>query len=191
MLERASGTVGTDVPQRLPAAVRLGLGESLMHYGPTLIGLAILLAVLADEFVDAPVDALEVGILGVLLLTEVCVAWLFRRVLRFTTFEGAGDANGNYDAVAKAMGDAGWWIRKAPSRAFIVATASRAMERSGQRIEVRFCGSSVLVCSIADPSDISFGVTTLGRNAENVELVRRAVMGGDLLLPTGPWKRRT
>jgi len=97
------------------------------------------------------------------------------RVLKFTGFRTNRDAPANYLAVMTAIRTTNWQITKEQEASIIIATVPGSMRSWGERVEVRFDDNHVYVNSICNPSR-HVSMTAWGRNRENVEFIRHAVL---------------
>jgi hypothetical protein len=101
-------------------------------------------------------------------------AWYQTRALRFRLFQTSSDAHENYHKVLQAVHKEHWQVQYVHADSRVVATVRGFPITWGERVEVRFQGSDVLVNSICDPSKY-FAVFSWGRNRENMSRVGRAV----------------
>jgi hypothetical protein len=149
-----------------------------------LAGMCVLL-IITSAFLVTLQNAVAVTAAGAFgLLLTGGLGWVLwraqRRDLLYTRFTTAAAAEVNFDAVRRAAEAAGWRIVRTDAPRRLDAETSVALLDAGERIEVRFEGSLVLVACICDPS---VGFSLVGRRhcADHRERVRRAVSG----LPQG------
>jgi hypothetical protein len=157
------------------------------YFVPTTIcvSLAILCAalILTSAFLTGVPDAIAVtaaGVFGLLLSGGLGLLFWYaqRRDLQYMRVATASDAPSNFAAVRSAAQRAGWRIlREDPARG-LEAQTPLSMLDVGERVQVQFRDSDVLVASICDPS---IGFSLVGRRhcAEHRELVRQAVLSAD------------
>jgi hypothetical protein len=97
-----------------------------------------------------------------------------RRELRYDQIPTSTDAGSNFRAVRAALLDVGWRVTsEMPDRQLDAQTADSRFT-VGERVQVRFIGSDVLVASICDPS-VGFSLVGRRRCAQHRGLVRSAV----------------
>jgi hypothetical protein len=117
------------------------------------------------------------GLFGLLLsgLLGFAFFWSQRRELQYDQINSSTDAGSNFRAVRDALLTVGWRIKsEMPNRQLDAQTADSRFT-VGERIQIRFTGSEVLVASICDPS-VGFSLVGRRRCAEHREFVRNAVL---------------
>jgi hypothetical protein len=154
------------------------------YFVPTAIcgSLAVLCValILTSAFLASLQDAVAVSAAGVFgLLLSGGLGLIFwraqRRDLQYLRVATSSDAPANFEAVRSAAQRAGWRIlREDPARRLDAQTPLSLLD-VGERVQVQFRDSEVLIASICDPS---VGFSLVGRRhcAEHRELVRQAVL---------------
>jgi len=128
---------------------------------------------LTNHYVSSAIPAMTF-LCGVTLTASGISAWYQTRALQFRVFHTSAGAHENYEKVLHAMQGEHWHVQHRHANSQIVATVQGFPVSWGERVEVRFDGSDVLVNSICDPGKFP-SVTSWGRNREHVSYLRRAV----------------
>jgi hypothetical protein len=98
-----------------------------------------------------------------------------RRELRYDRIVTSNDADTNFRAVRASILDAQWRVTsELPDRQLDAQTADSRFT-VGERVQIRFVGSNVLVASICDPS-VGFSLVGRRRCAEHRDFVRSVVL---------------
>ena|SRR3984957_3918808 len=98
-----------------------------------------------------------------------------RRELQYDRIVTSNDAGTNFRAVRASILDAQWRVKsELPDRQLDAQTADSRFT-VGERVQIRFAGSDVLVASICDPS-VGFSLVGRRRCAEHRDLVRSVVL---------------
>jgi hypothetical protein len=98
-----------------------------------------------------------------------------RRELRYDRIVTSNDAGTNFRTVRAALMEVQWRVvSELPDRQIDAQTADTRFT-VGERVQIRFAGSDVLVASICDPS-VGFSLVGRRRCAEHRDLVRGAVL---------------
>ena len=151
--------------------------ELLTHYALPLYlltpSVVAAYCLLTNHYVSSAIPAATV-MCAVTAAASGISAWYQTRALRFRVFCTSSDAHENYEKVLRAMQEEHWHVQHVHAHSQIVATARGFPLSWGERIEVRFDGSDVLVNSICDPGKFP-SVASWGRNREHVSYIRRAV----------------
>jgi len=106
------------------------------------------------------------------------VYWWLKRLLRYQAVHTLQGAESNYQAVLALAKELNWNIRIARPNEFIQASVKgfpKTLRSWGELVSIAFQGGDVYVNSICDPNKHS-SLTAYGRNNENVEIVKRAVV---------------
>ena len=136
--------------------------------------------IVTSAFFSKMQDAIAVtaaGLFGLLMsgLLGLAIFCSQRRELRYDRVVTSTDAGSNFRAVRAALLDFEWRITcELPERQLDAQTADSRFT-VGERVQIRFAGSDVLVASICDPS-VGFSLVGRRRCAEHRSLVRRAIL---------------
>jgi hypothetical protein len=109
----------------------------------------------------------------------VLVYWWLKRLLRYQLVRTSRAASENYRSVKFLADERGWIIKTDRPCEFIQVTVPgfpKTMASWGELVTVAFLESDCYVNSICDP-DQHPSITAYGRNLENVEAVKSAVIG--------------
>jgi hypothetical protein len=158
--------------------------EKVKYFATTIICvyLATLCAVLivTSAFFSRMQDAIAVtaaGLFGLVMSGLLGLAFFcsLRRELRYDRIVTSNDAGSNFRAVRAAILDVHWRVTyELPDRQLDAQTADSRFT-VGERVQIRFAGSDVLVASICDPS-VGFSLVGRRRCAEHRGFVRSAVL---------------
>jgi hypothetical protein len=124
---------------------------------------------------DAPAVT-AAGLFGLVMSGLLGLAFFYsqRRELQYDRIVTSNDARANFQAVRAALLDVQWRVTSELSDRQLDAQTSDSRFTVGERVQIRFAGSDVLVASICDPS-VGFSLVGRRRCAENRGLVRNAV----------------
>jgi hypothetical protein len=107
--------------------------------------------IVTNHYVPSAIPAMAV-LCSVTLAASGIFAWYQTRALRFRVFHTSSDAHENYEKVLQVLHKERWQIQYVQPDSRIVATARGFPLSWGERVEVRFDGTNVLVNSICDPA---------------------------------------
>ena len=149
------------------------------HYGLSiflLIPSAVLVVSLLTNHGDYSGPSGMFIVCGISLPASGLWAWWQRRVLRFRRISTSSDASANYRKVVDAVHKARWKIQHHDLDSRIVAAVPGTVTM-GDRVEVRFQATDVLVSSICDPKK-AWRATGFGfwENVDNIRYIRQAVL---------------
>lgn len=136
--------------------------------------------IVTSAFFSKMQDAVAVtaaGLFGLVMSALLGLAFFCsqRRELRYDRIVTSNDAGTNFSAVRAALLDVQWRITsELPDRQLDAQTADSRFT-VGERVQIRFAGSDVLVASICDPS-VGFSLVGRRRCAEHRALVRSAAL---------------
>jgi len=158
--------------------------DRLRYFVPTAICmyLAALCAVLivTSAFIVSRQNAVAVTVAGLYGLSLSgglgLIFWYAqRRDLQFLRITTPADAQSNFEAVRSAVDRAGWRLLvQDPGRRLVAQTAGALLD-IGERVDIQFHDSEVLVACICDPS-IGFSLAGRRHCADHREYVRQVVL---------------
>jgi hypothetical protein len=158
--------------------LRLRGSELVTHFGSPafflVLGLAmgVLLVFGHARNPDAAIK-FDYFMVGALIIGLFC-GWIQLRALNFKTIETTSDANMNFARVLAEAKKSDWNIVSERPAERIIAMTHPEITWGGERVEVRFRGSTVLVNSICNPRARS-SMDLFALNARNRGIVKRAV----------------
>ena len=121
------------------------------------------------------------GLFGLVMsgLLGLAFFWSQRRELQYDRIVTSNDSGTNFRAVRASILAAQWRvISELPDRQLDAQTADSRFA-VGERVQIRFAGSDVLVASICDPS-VGFSLVGRRRCAEHRDFVRGVVLQSKL-----------
>ena len=145
-------------------------------YLATLCGALIVTSAFFSKMQDA-VAVTAAGLFGLFMSGLLGLAFFCsqRRELRYDRIVTSNDAGTNFRAVRAALLDVQWRVTSELPDRQIDAQTPDSRFTVGERVQIRFAGSEVLVASICDPS-VGFSLVGRRRCAEHRALVRGAVL---------------
>jgi hypothetical protein len=157
--------------------VKLKGSEFYTHYAVSIVLLtptvAAIYSLATHNFVSSAIPGMRT-FCACTILASAFLAWYQTWALRFRVVQTSEDARSNYQKVIEAIGRTDWHVSQHRADSRIVAAVPGAATW-GERVEIRFHGTSVYVSSICDPSKWPM-LIALGDNMSHIAYIRDAVL---------------